>query len=371
MFVFGLFAVSWGCVYVVRHCSTDRTRSSCSGVRVAGLPSAVVGAPVSASMLINAVLAFTKAFRLRGDSEGLKHAALERFDAGTLASAKKVLWEACQSDLELAGWAFHTRRGSEKRSQSVAELDDITEAFNALDDADKLPDIYCEANDLLKIPPISVDPVSEQLVCNRRILDSLDQSVMALQENLSNVRSSLSKELATVKGQIAKISASPTPPPHSQPPSDSRVTNQQSSTRARPATDRSSNLILFGVKENPSLTASKELVDEILEYVVGRPVSISDMFRLGRPKQPPHDDSSTHGPRPILIKLASAWDRRLLLNSKRKLKEFRVSRLFLREDLSPEERLKHRKTPVPPPPVSSGSSDSSQEVPTQENSASK
>ena len=50
-------------------------------------------------------------------------------------------------------------------------------------------------------------------------------------------------------------------------------------------------------------------------------------------------------PHPVLIKLTSAWDHRLVLASKRKLNEFRISHLFLREDLPLEERQK-RKKPV-------------------------
>ena len=78
-----------------------------------------------------------------------------------LYTAKKALWNVCKLDLETAELTFHARRGSEKRSQSAAELNDIVEAFSALDALDKLPTMYCEANDLLKLLPITIDPVSE------------------------------------------------------------------------------------------------------------------------------------------------------------------------------------------------------------------
>ena len=44
------------------------------------------------------VLAFIKAFRLRGDMNALKQAALSRFSIPMLASAKKALWESCSDD---------------------------------------------------------------------------------------------------------------------------------------------------------------------------------------------------------------------------------------------------------------------------------
>ena len=71
-------------------------------------------------------------------------------------------------------------------------------------------------------------------------------------------------------------------------------------------------------------------MDEILEFLAKRPVGVNDLVRLGRrPSQPSPDQR----PRPVLVKLTTVWDRRIVLNEKRRLKEFHVSRLFIREDL--------------------------------------
>ena len=43
-------------------------------------------------------------------------------------------------------------------------------------------------------------------------------------------------------------------------------------------------------------------------------------------------------PRPLLIKLTSIWDKRLVLASKRVLKEYSVPRIFINEDLPLEVR---------------------------------
>ena len=45
--------------------------------------------PVMDSLLVNPVLANVKAFRLRGDSDSLKHAALGKFAPALLAEAKR------------------------------------------------------------------------------------------------------------------------------------------------------------------------------------------------------------------------------------------------------------------------------------------
>ena len=76
--------------------------------------------------------------------------------------------------------------------------------------------------------------------------------------------------------------------------------------------------------------------------------------------------SSSH-PRPILIKLCTAWDRKLVLLRKASLREFRIKRLFLREDVSPDHKLRSRK---PSPSVESYSGNSSQAHPVSHSSPS-
>ena len=92
---------------------------------------------------------------------------------------------------------------------------------------------------------------------------------------------------------------------------------------------------MFGLSETHSLIESKEIVDDLLEFLAGKPVQIRDMFRLGKIN---HSSTAQSRPRPILIKLSMAWDRKLVLLRKRNLKEFRIKHLFVREDLPPELR---------------------------------
>ena len=97
--------------------------------------------------------------------------------------------------------------------------------------------------------------------------------------------------------------------------------------------DRRNNVIIFGLEEKP-LNDTRNDVESILEFLCGRPVAFSDAFRLGRI----NTDVSDRLPRPLLVKLSSTWDRRLILAAKRNLKNFSIKRLFVREDLSPEMR---------------------------------
>ena len=85
--------------------------------------------------------------------------------------------------------------------------------------------------------------------------------------------------------------------------------------------------------------ATNSDLDDVSNLLIGRSVEVLDAFRLGRKPNLPNAaaDQSTR-PRPYLIKCANAWDRRLLLASCRKLNDFTKCKLFLREDLSPDER---------------------------------
>ena len=59
----------------------------------------------------------------------------------------------CDADLSLPDVPFTPRCSSEKRTQAAADLEDIL-AFSKLDEADKIPQIFCEATDLVKLPLI-------------------------------------------------------------------------------------------------------------------------------------------------------------------------------------------------------------------------
>ena len=95
------------------------------------------------------------------------------------------------------------------------------------------------------------------------------------------------------------------------------------------------NYVLFGLSESYSLFELKNIVDEMLEFIVGKPVAVNDM-RIGRVRKDSKAALGPQRPHPVLIKPDTVWNRRLVLASKHKLKDFRIERLFLHEDLSVE-----------------------------------
>ena len=79
-------------------------------------------------------------------------------------------------------------------------------------------------------------------------------------------------------------------------------------------------------------------------------MALHNAVRIGKVvKNPGNDTSDKPRPRPILIKLLNHWDKRLLLSNCRKLKNFSSEyKLFLRDDLPPDKRMKrlHKLPPV-------------------------
>ena len=111
---------------------------------------------------------------------------------------------------------------------------------------------------------------------------------------------------------------------------------------------RECNLILFGLPDHGSLVETKASVDELLEFLVGRSIQVKDLFRLGKYVHP-KDFEDSRRPRPVLIKLTTPWDRKLILLQKSNFQKFKIARLFLHEDVPPDHkfRLKYAKKNSP------------------------
>lgn len=137
-------------------------------------------------LIVDTVLSFVAAFRLKGDTDSLKKIVVERFCNDDVDKAKKNLWGSCSSILLANDLLFHVRRDSDNRSQLDANLSDILSAFEFLDSIDSLPTICCEASMLHRIPPLSLDPVAEQVHSNTKAVTALSSVIEKLENKLSN-----------------------------------------------------------------------------------------------------------------------------------------------------------------------------------------
>ena len=250
------------------------------------------------------------------------------------------MWDCSKLDLEAKCFVFHVRRDSDKRSQLAANLDDILQMFDMLDYVARIPAIYCEASDLLRLPPLSLDPVGEQVQSNSQNLKSLTSAVERLENKLSSF-------LATPMQQSYAEITSAVPHPQTTVPlatshSQSSLSMPLHKKVQKPSSQdsRESDIVLFGVPEKQSLVETKGIVDEIFKFLSGKQIQIRDMFRLGRRQQP----GSSSRPRPLLIKLCTVWDRKLLLMRKTNLRNFHNKRLFLCEDVAPDHKLRQKRS---------------------------
>ena len=250
--------------------------------------------------IISPLLAFVKAFRLRGDTSTLKQAVTAHFDTPSLIDAYKHLWDFCGDLLKELGVTYHTRRSTDKRDAFEATLTDILSAFNKLDEVDKLPPIYCEATHLISLPCLEPDPISKRLDSNHKAISCLDKKVDNFPVLLDNTQIKLDELVSSLKDQLSdftssmssfsKLIANKASGILSQPPSKPSTTTSVSNTSHFTSVDRSANVILFSVPELP-LPMTKSVIDEVALHLIGRPVSIKDAFRIGRRKPNPDESS--------------------------------------------------------------------------------
>ena len=290
------------------------------------------------------ILAFIKASRLRKDAATIKKVLIDSFRDVDLSEAMKNLWDFSQIKLASLDYDYHARRVTGKRPANVAVCEDLLLAFDKLDSAASLPPIYCEADQLLRIPSLStgnaanevvdklhteVSDITANLVSNRDRMNELEQqfssSCAAMKETFHSSISALSAEISAFKEKISQYSAR----------SNTQVVPQLSTNtehrRGRTdGVDRSANIIFFGLPEGP-LVSTRELVDEISSFLIGSVVGVKDLFRVGK--------RSDGRCRPTLVKFGTVWDKRLLLAAKTKLKSFRQRGIFGRQDMSKDERL--------------------------------
>lgn len=311
-----------------------------------GIVNANPPSPPIAQVPINPVLSFVKAYRLKGDKDSLNRLISNKFDFSAVSHVWKTLWDSCRKSLENSGLSFHVRRDTERRSGLVKVISDVTSAFDKLDDTEDCPLIYCEACDLLKLPSLDLDPVSQNLRSNTGKLELLADNISDLKamrstsnssmellrsnndivEKLSaccdELRNQLTSSIASIKSDLASFKSELNtyvsrvgPPPVVNANPNTTFIHPQPTRQF----DRSMNLLLFGVKEQ-SIVDTKALVDEAFRHLVNESVGVSDIFRLG--KKPASVPSSPSRPRPVLVKVASVWQKRLILSRKFKLKEF-------------------------------------------------
>ena len=200
-------------------------------------------------------------------------------------------------------------RRSAQRPVEEAELEDLVDFINCLDEAENLLPMCVYVSDLSTLPTAVIVSTSS----SPSELPRVDQSVQ-----LSDIEK-LSQDIKEIWADIQKILKS-------------NLSHAQSGGASVQAPQSAALLLDVSsrTKVKPKLVDCSHNV--IFEFAVGRKIELADCRRIGKYLQ------GQVKSRPLLVKLVSAFDRRLLLSTKLMLRGFTDAWIFLREDLAPEDR---------------------------------
>ena len=143
---------------------------------------------------------------------------------------------------------------------------------------ENLPEIFCEASDLVRLPPIVTDSCTEQVLRNGSSLEDVKVKLESLGLGVSN----LSAKLVSIESQIAALpcggaiagnGGSSHPSSSSSHPPNPKASNKSS-------VDLRENLIVFGIKESRVLSDTMASVKNMLEFLTGRSTPVKDMYRI-------------------------------------------------------------------------------------------
>ena len=236
-----------------------------------------------------------------------------------ITEAKRLLIERFTD--EIADCPLKTvRRQSSVRSAHDAEAEDIIRIMELLDNQDDLKKVRFAATNLDRLPKygpeeINVCSVMDKQVCSENKVDALSKHMNDIQgSDISVIAATRHDEqfvmmTTKIQEQLDLFTAACAKVTDSLRSSNSGSTAAVNDTAA--SVDRSCNVIITGVEESRKMSVWRDTVARILVITAGRDVRIEDAFRLGR--------FNNQRSRPILVKLASVWDRRLILSGSHKL----------------------------------------------------
>ena len=302
---------------------------------------------VKPKIVVNELLAYVDFYRHNSNTDALRRVVLTSFSPLCVTAAKKLLVQQYLPLLESCPLTAE-RRTSAARAACEVEIEDIIGLFHLIDAQNISAGVMFAAVNLDAMPKFGPEEINIAAVVQRQIrledaVDRINDTVQGLNVNrcdkeaetasretitqlkldeLQQKFNSLSSSISASLSQLNSVcNAALT------------VTNaDRNSGLTTSATERSSNLIIFGVKEDRDATVWQRNVDAILQFVVDKPVDVVDMYRLGR-----YNATKT---RPVLVKLRAVWDRRLILNKSRKLKDYNQRGIFIAPDEPIEVRRK-------------------------------
>ena len=140
-------------------------------------------------------------------------------------------------------------------------------------------------------------------------ISALKPDSAEIEQRLSAFETAISSQLEKLTALSDQLTATATLVKDFGSPACHSYSHGNESTR-----DSSANVVIFGVNESSDMSAWRQSVTDAFRHILGPDVSIDDMFRIGR--------FATGKIRPIIVRLHSAWDRRLFFIGAFKLKSY-------------------------------------------------
>ena len=281
--------------------------------------------------IFNELLMYVTCQRDKSNTASLRSVISSFYSSSEISHAKKQIVTYFGPHLSSCEFVIE-RRNSVQRSATDAETEDITEMLNILDNTGVLRNVRFAALQYSRLPKYDPEELNICAVVDRQVatdntISSLNAKVEALAGgcDLTTQTANTSKIVQTVESMCTSIQSL-----KDQLNELAGKCDQLASSSGEPVTktaeqDRSCNVVLSGIPECRDINIWRSQVVEALSVTAGRELTLADAFRLGR--------YNADRSRPILVKLMTVWDKRLVLSGARKLRdvpEFR--RVFVNAD---------------------------------------
>jgi len=324
--------------------NTTSTVLAGPSIVMSGVPRAEVTC-MPTKVIVNELLSYVHFYRDNSNGDALRRAVLGFYSAEDISEAKKLLVQEFRSNIGSLP-CLTERRNSTTRLAHEAETDDILGVFDALDAQSELAGYLFVASNLGQVPKFGPEEMNIGAVVDRQVrMESAIQELTAnvnrltsthaepdsrsaqavqpimqdIRQQMHDVSTTINQRLDHLNTVCSKLAEAAT------------VTVSNSPHTTQPERDKSLNIVMFGVAEDRAATVWRRTVDDVLHHVTGRSVDVVDVFRIGR--------FVSGKVRPVIVRLRTVWDRRIILGNCYKLKDF-GSPVFIVPDETLEVRRK-------------------------------
>ena len=314
--------------------------STASGSSIDGRtdPTSISSIPtITTTTTINELLTYAIFYRDKGTIADLHKMIVSFYLPSEIADAKKELLTAYAP--ELADCQYKTaRRHSTIRSAHDAEVEDILCMLELLDDGNLLCRNQFTAMSLDRLPRYGPNEINICAVVDRQL--NVDKDLAELKDKLNVVSTDMASFPAIlpnlindqlkpvtdmIQGQLDQFILTCTKLNESLKAQVNTPNTSNSGQTNGPLIDRSMNVVLTGIAENRNATIWRDAAAQALNHAAGVQIDIVDAFRLGR-----FTEGKT---RPVLVKLNSVWNRRLVIAGAHKLRDTTAfRRVFITAD---------------------------------------